>query len=156
MGTVRAKQGLAIAVVILAGGMLAIALLASRTAAADHPPPATDKVQGFVAPGRGELGGRVVDSRGNPVKHAVVHVVTKDGERTVTTDGDGCYKLTVGERSTLVFVHGDASISGSTVTSAVVDDHEANLSGLRAFLQRDYSVMTTTSGNEAIRIDGLF
>jgi putative two-component system response regulator len=37
-------------------------------------------------------------------------------------------------------------------TVLVVDDHEANLSGLRAFLQRDYSVMTTTSGNEAIRI----
>ena len=34
----------------------------------------------------------------------------------------------------------------------VVDDHEANLSGLRAFLQRDYRVVTTTSGTEAIRI----
>jgi putative two-component system response regulator len=34
----------------------------------------------------------------------------------------------------------------------VVDDHEPNLSGLRAFLQRDYRVVTTTSGNEAIRI----
>ena len=34
----------------------------------------------------------------------------------------------------------------------VVDDHEPNLSGLRAFLQRDYRVVTTTSGSEAIRI----
>jgi putative two-component system response regulator len=34
----------------------------------------------------------------------------------------------------------------------VVDDHEPNLSGLRAFLQRDYEVLTTTSGGEAIRI----
>jgi putative two-component system response regulator len=34
----------------------------------------------------------------------------------------------------------------------VVDDHEANLTGLRGFLQRDYSVVTTTSGTEAIRI----
>ena len=37
-------------------------------------------------------------------------------------------------------------------TVLVVDDHEGNLSGLRAFLQKDYSVVTTTSGNEAIRI----
>ena len=34
----------------------------------------------------------------------------------------------------------------------VVDDYEANLSGLRAFLQTDYDVVTTTSGSEAIRI----
>jgi putative two-component system response regulator len=37
-------------------------------------------------------------------------------------------------------------------TVLVVDDYEANLSGLRAFLEKDYSVVTTTSGNEAIRI----
>jgi len=37
-------------------------------------------------------------------------------------------------------------------TVLVVDDYEANLSGLRAFLRKDYSVVTTTSGNEAIRI----
>jgi putative two-component system response regulator len=40
----------------------------------------------------------------------------------------------------------------SPATVLVVDDHEANLTGLRAFLQRDYSVVTTTSGTEAIRI----
>ena len=34
----------------------------------------------------------------------------------------------------------------------VVDDYEANLSGLRAFLQTDYDVVTTTSGSEAIRM----
>jgi putative two-component system response regulator len=37
-------------------------------------------------------------------------------------------------------------------TVLVVDDYEANLSGLRAFLQKDYHVVTTRSGNEAIRI----
>ena len=41
---------------------------------------------------------------------------------------------------------------GTPATVLVVDDHEANLSGLRAFLQRDYRVITTTSGREAIRI----
>ena len=34
----------------------------------------------------------------------------------------------------------------------VVDDYEANLSGLRAFLQTDYDVVTTTSGSEALRM----
>ena len=34
----------------------------------------------------------------------------------------------------------------------VVDDYESNLSGLRAFLQTDYDVVTTTSGSEAIRM----
>jgi CheY-like chemotaxis protein len=37
-------------------------------------------------------------------------------------------------------------------TVLLVDDHEGNLSGLRACLQKDYSGVATTSGNEAIRI----
>jgi DNA-binding response OmpR family regulator len=41
---------------------------------------------------------------------------------------------------------------GTPATVLVVDDYEANLSGLREFLQRDYSVITTTSGREALRI----
>jgi putative two-component system response regulator len=37
-------------------------------------------------------------------------------------------------------------------TVLIVDDHATNLSGLRAFLQRDYSVLTTADGSEAVAI----
>ncbi len=37
-------------------------------------------------------------------------------------------------------------------TVLVVDDREAILSGLRSFLQREYNVVTTTSGSEALQI----
>ena len=38
-------------------------------------------------------------------------------------------------------------------TILVVDDHEANLFGLRDYLRRsNYTVYTTTDGSEAIRI----
>lgn len=88
----------------------------------DHPP--TDRVQGFIAPSTGELTGRVVDSRGQPIANATVHVVTKTGERTLTTDKAGRYRAVVKERPTLVFVEGGAQISGGTVTTQLVEEQE--------------------------------
>jgi hypothetical protein len=102
--------------------ILALVVIA-RVAGADDTLP-TDKVHGFVAPGIGELSGRVVDGEGKPVEHATVHVVTKDGDKTVTTDGKGAYRIHVRERATLVFVHGDAQVSGTSVTSEVIGEQE--------------------------------
>lgn len=94
---------------------LVLAVLLATPAAAD------DNVHGFVAPTRGELAGRVTDARGNPLANATVHVVTKHGEQVITTDAQGRYRANIGERATLVFVHGDAQITGTAVTSEVVD-----------------------------------
>jgi hypothetical protein len=99
-------------------------LVVARIAAADDNALPTDKVQGFVAPGTGELSGRVVDADGNPIKRATVHVVTKDGDQVVTTGDDGAYRVKVRDQMTLFFVHGDAQISGTAVTSQVVADQE--------------------------------
>lgn len=102
---------------------IVLALGLGGNATADDRPP-TDKVHGFVAPSGAELSGRVTDARGNPVEHATVHIVTKRGERTLTTDADGRYRADIRERPALVFVHGDAQVSGSTVTSQLLDDAE--------------------------------
>jgi hypothetical protein len=99
-----------------------ICLLATEIAHADNA--TTDQVQGFVAPSTGELTGRVVDSKGEPIANATVHFVTKSGERTVTTDKAGRYRANIKERPTLVFVHGGAQINGSTVTTQIVDEQE--------------------------------
>ncbi len=100
---------------------IAVVLLASRVAAADD----TDRVQGFVAPSAGEVSGRVTDGTGAPLKNATVHIVTKMGTRTVTTDRNGAYKTTVDDRATLVVVYGGANISGAAVTTQTVDGLEA-------------------------------
>lgn len=100
--------------------LLVLVVLASRVAADD-----TDRVQGFLAPSAGEVSGRVTDGNGAPLKNATVHIVTKRGTRTVTTDGNGTYKTNVDDRSTLVVVYGDANISGAAVTTQTIDGLEA-------------------------------
>ena len=100
--------------------VLALVVLGSRAAAEE----VVDRVQGFSAPGVGEVSGRVTDADGNGVKNATVHVVTKRGERTVTTDREGRYKTNVDDKATLIVVYGDARISGSAVTTQVVDGLE--------------------------------
>ena len=67
---------------------IVVGLLVTGVATAGEPL-STDKVSGFTAPGVGEISGRVTDASGSPAKNATVHVVTKRGERTITTDGNG-------------------------------------------------------------------
>jgi len=86
---------------------------------------ASERVSGFVAPSTGELTGRVTDGEGAPRANATITIVTRSGERTITTDKDGWYRADVREPATLVFVHGDVRITGSAVTSTVIDQHEA-------------------------------
>ena len=72
----------------------------------------------------GALSGRVVDADGHPVANATVHLVTKHGERTVTTDKQGRFKTELRE-PTMVVVYGGAQVSGSVVTTQQIDGTEA-------------------------------
>jgi hypothetical protein len=100
-----------------------VLIVLARVAAADDPP--SDRVQGFVAPGTGELSGRVTDADGQPLANATVHLVSKHGERTITTDAQGRFKTTIGEPTTLVAVYGNAAVSGSAVSTQRIDGAEA-------------------------------
>lgn len=83
-----------------------------------------DQVQGFVTASAGELNGNVVDTEGHPVANAPVHLVTKHGQRTVTTDKQGRFKTEIGE-PTMVVVYGGAQVNGSTVTTQRIAGAEA-------------------------------
>ncbi|HEU4616096.1 MAG TPA: carboxypeptidase-like regulatory domain-containing protein [Kofleriaceae bacterium] len=83
-----------------------------------------DLVQGFFAASAGEVNGRVVDGDGHVVAHATVHLVGKQGERTVTTDEQGRFKTDIGE-PTMVVVYGGPRVTGNVVTSQKVDGAEA-------------------------------
>jgi hypothetical protein len=86
--------------------------------------PSDGGVQGFVAAAAGELAGRVVDADGRPVANQAVHLVTKAGKRTVTTDQQGKFTTQITE-PTMVVVYGGAQVSGSTVATEQIDGAEA-------------------------------
>ena len=103
---------------------IALVLVGTGGAARADEPMSTDKMQGFVAPGTGELKGRVTDAQGNGVGNATVHIVTRHGDTTVKTKQDGTYAANVRDQATLLVVYGGAQISGSAVTSQVIGDLE--------------------------------
>jgi hypothetical protein len=72
----------------------------------------------------GELTGRVADADGKPVANARVQLVSKSGERTLTTDQQGRFKADVVE-PTMVAVYNGLQVTGGSSTTENVDGNEA-------------------------------
>lgn len=82
-----------------------------------------DHVHAFMAASAGEVRGRVVGADG-PIAKATVYLVSREHERTVTTDDKGQFKANVVE-PTMVIVYGAVELTGSTATTQQVDGAEA-------------------------------
>jgi hypothetical protein len=85
-----------------------------------------DEVSGFVTEWSGELSGRVTNEHGRPLRREPVYVTTESGERSVTTDDDGNYRIDLGKtlKPKLIFVRRIARITGRTGATVIEGGEE--------------------------------